>query len=125
MSGSYRDLKAWQKAIELVSEIYSSTRSFPKNEQFGLAIQLRRAAVSIPSNIAEGKGRFSDKEFSLFLHHARGSLFEVETQLVIARRLGYINEQDAGRLTSQAGELARMLNGLIQALKPVKAAAVA
>jgi four helix bundle protein len=81
--------------------------------------------VSIPSNIAEGKGRFSDKEFSLFLHHARGSLFEVETQLVIARRLGYINEQDAGRLTSQAGELARMLNGLIQALKPVKAAAVA
>jgi four helix bundle protein len=122
MSGSFRDLKAWQKAIELVAAIYSCTRTFPKDEQFGLASQLRRAAVSVPSNIAEGKGRFSDKEFNLFLHHARGSLFEVETQLTIAHRLGYLAEPDASRLVSQAGEVARMLNGLIHSLQPDKVA---
>ena len=80
MSGSYRDSKVWQRAIELVVDIYSCTRSFPNEEFYGLAGQLRRAAVSIPSNIAEGKGRRTDKEFLLFLHHARGSVFEVETQ---------------------------------------------
>ncbi|HEX9136921.1 MAG TPA: four helix bundle protein [Nitrospirota bacterium] len=120
MSGSYRDLKAWQKAIELMAEIYSCTRTFPKDEQFVLTSQLRRAAVPVPSNIAEGKGRFSDKEFSLFLHHARGSLFEVETQLTIAHRLGYFAEPDASKLVGQAGELARMLNGLIHSLQPDK-----
>jgi four helix bundle protein len=88
MSGSYRDIKAWQKAIELVVEIYSCTRNFPREKIYGLANQLRRAAVSVASNIAEGKGRRTDKEFLLFLHHARGSVFEVETQLTIAGRLG-------------------------------------
>jgi four helix bundle protein len=120
MSGSYRDLKAWQKSMELVAEIYLHTRKFPKDEQFGLAMQLRRAAVSVPSNIAEGKGRSSDKEFNLFLHHARGSLFEVETQLAIAHRLGHLGEPDASQLMRQAGELARMLNGLIHSLKAGK-----
>jgi len=81
MSGSLRDIKAWQKAIELMVEIYSSTRSFPREEVYGLANQLRRAAASVPSNIAEGKDRCTDKEFLLFLHHARGSVFEVEVQL--------------------------------------------
>jgi len=85
MSGSYRDIKAWQKAIELVVEVYSSTW-FPREELYGLANQLRRASVSIASNIAEGKGRCTDKEFLLFLHHARGSVFEVETQLILAGR---------------------------------------
>ena len=117
MSGSYRDIKAWQKAIELVVEIYSCTRSFPREEVYGLANQLRRAAVSVASNIAEGKGRCTDKEFLLFLHHARGSVFEVETQLTIAGRLGYVSESEARRLEGSAGEVARMLNGLIKAIK--------
>ena len=117
MSGSYWDIKAWQRAIELVVEIYSSTRSFPRAEVYGLASQLRRAAVSVASNIAEGKGRCTDKEFLLFLHHARGSVFEVETQLTIAARLGYVNQAEVQRMETLAGEIARMLNGLIKAIK--------
>jgi len=121
MSGSYRDLMAWQKAIELVAEIYSCTRTFPREEQFGLTNQLRRAAVSIPSNIAEGKGRSTDKDFSLFLHHARGSLCEIETQLTIAERLGYLPANTAGKLMEQASEVAKILNGLIRSLRPEEA----
>jgi four helix bundle protein len=117
MGGSYRDIKAWQKAIELVVQIYSCTRSFPREEVYGLANQLRRAAVSVASNIAEGKGRCTDKEFLLFLHHARGSAFEVETQLTIAGRLGYVAETEVQQLETSAGEVARMLNGLIKAIK--------
>jgi four helix bundle protein len=117
MSGSFRDIKAWQKAIDLVVEIYSSTRSFPREEVYGLANQLRRAAVSVPSNIAEGKGRCTDKEFLLFLHYARGSVFELETQLAIAGRLGYLTQADEQRIRTQAGEIARILNGLIKAIK--------
>jgi four helix bundle protein len=116
MSGSYRDIKVWQKGIDLVVDIYSCTRRFPRDEVYGLAGQLRRAAVSVPSNIAEGKGRRTDKEFLLFLHHARGSVFEVETQLTIAGLLGYIPETEVGRLGNSAGELARMLSGLIKAI---------
>ena len=100
----------------MVVDIYSCTRSFPKEELYGLAGQLRRAAVSIPSNIAEGKGRRTDKEFLLFLHHARGSVFEVESQLTIAGLLGYIPESEVGRLGNSAGEIARMLSGLIKAI---------
>lgn len=81
-----------------------------------MASQLRRAAVSVPSNIAEGKGRRADKEFLLFLHHARGSIFEVETQLMIAGRLGYIPEFEVRRLDNTAGEIARMLSGLIKGI---------
>ena len=116
MNDSYRDIKVWQRAIELVVDIYSCTRSFPKEELYGLAGQLRRAAVSIPSNIAEGKGRRTDKEFLLFLHHARGSVFEVESQLTIAGLLGYIPESEVRRLGNSAGEIARMLSGLIKAI---------
>jgi four helix bundle protein len=116
MSDSYRDIKVWQRAIELVVDIYSCTRSFPKEELYGLAGQLRRASVSIPSNIAEGKGRRTDKEFLLFLHHARGSVFEMESQLTIAGLLGYIPESEVRRLGNSAGEIARMLSGLIKAI---------
>lgn len=84
MSGSYRDIEVWQRAIKLVVDIYSCTRGFPKEEMYGLVGQLKRAAVSVPSNIPEGKGRRTDKEFLQFLHHARGPVFEVETQLIIA-----------------------------------------
>jgi len=119
MSGSYRQIKVWQKAIELVVDIYSCTRSFPKEEMFGLTSQLRRAAVSIASNIAEGKGRRTDREFLQFLHHARGSVFEVETQLTIASRLGYMPEAEVLRLGNSASEIARMLNGLIKAITSI------
>jgi four helix bundle protein len=117
VSGSYRDLKAWQYAIELVTQIYVSTSGFPNSELYGLTSQLRRASVSVASNIAEGKGRASDKELVHFLHQARGSLFEVETQLTIAYRLQYLTSKQADDLTAQAGQLARILNGLITALK--------
>jgi four helix bundle protein len=117
MSGSYRDIKAWQKSIELVVEIYSCTRRFPREEVYVLANQLRRAAVSVASNIAEGKGRCTDNEFLLFLHHARGSVFEIETQLTIAGRLGYIDQAQVRKIAAHAGEIARMLNGLIKAIK--------
>jgi four helix bundle protein len=97
-------------------DIYSCTRGFPKEEMYGLVSQLRRAAVSIPSNIAEGKGRRTDKEFLLFLHNARGSAFEVETQLTIAGLLGYISGAEVRRLEDSAGEIARTLSGLIKSI---------
>ncbi len=84
---SYQDLVAWQKAMDLVTEIYRVSQKFPKEELFGLASQIRRAAVSIPSNIAEGRGKASKGDFQYFLGHARGSLSEVETQVIIARNL--------------------------------------
>ena len=95
---SYRDLVAWKKAIELVTEIYRSTESFPRHETYGLTGQLRRAAVSVPSNIAEGQGRFSRGEFKQFLGHARGSLFELDSQILIARNLGYLDDESANVL---------------------------
>jgi four helix bundle protein len=117
VSGFYRDLKAWQDAVELVVDVYSCTSSFPKEETYGLSSQLRRAAVSVACNIAEGKGRCTDKEFLLFLHHARGSAFEVETQLIIAGRLGYIAESEMERMANSAGKIARMLDGLSKAIR--------
>ena len=116
MGGSYRDIKVWQKSMEFVVDIYSCTRRFPREEMYGLAGQLRRAAVSVPSNIAEGKGRRTDKEFLLFLHHARGSVFEPETQITIAGHLGYVTSAEVQRIGNSAGEVARMLGGLINAI---------
>lgn len=113
----YRDLVAWQRSIDLVAEIYLSTRSFPDNERFGLTAQIRRAAVSIPSNIAEGQGRCTTGEFRQFLGHARGSLLEVETQICIAKNLGYLDEPYSGILFERVAEIGRILNGLINSLK--------
>jgi four helix bundle protein len=90
----HRDLEAWKRSMTLVQEIYSITGSFPNHELFGLTNQMRRAGVSIPSNIAEGAARNSKKEFIQFLYIAIGSLSEVETQILIAKGLGYINEQE-------------------------------
>lgn len=109
----HRDLVAWQKAMKLVSEIYRATRGFPKEEIYGLTVQLRRAAVSVPSNLAEGRGRTSRREFHQFVSQARGSLTEVETQLEIAQDLGYLDEAAAVDLLKKASEIARMLNGLL------------
>jgi four helix bundle protein len=114
---SYRDLIAWQKAIELVTEIYRATQSFPDSERFGLTSQLRRAAVSVPSNIAEGHVRQSTGEFKQFLGHARGSLLEGETQIFIARNLGYFSQERSTNLIKRTEEAGRILNGLIGLLK--------
>jgi four helix bundle protein len=89
-----RDLVVWQKSMTLARDVYACTRSFPKEEVFGITAQLRRAAVSVPSNIAEGHGRTTDKSFRLFLSQARGSLFEVETQLELAANLKYLPVDD-------------------------------
>jgi four helix bundle protein len=114
---SYRDLVVWQKAVEFVTEIYRLTYTFPKEEMFGLMSQMRRAAVSIPSNIAEGHGRLSRKEYIYLLGNARGSLAELETQVIIAVNLGYLDEGMMDRLLEQAGELGRILNGLLASLR--------
>ena len=111
MGRSYRELIAWQKAMKLVTEIYAVTQRFPSEERYGLTNQLRRAAVSVPSNIAEGQARFSQKEFHHFLSQARGSLVEIETQLLIAKDLKYIVPAKAEELLVRADELGRILNG--------------
>ena len=113
MGRSYKDLVAWQKAMDLVTATYRTTAGFPKDELFGLTSQLRRAAVSIPSNIAEGQGRLSEKEFRHFLGQARGSLMEVETQLQIAENLGYLQEEQTAALLRSCAEVGRILNGLL------------
>jgi four helix bundle protein len=117
MGRSYRELIAWQKAMKFVTEIYAATQQFPSEERYGLTNQLRRAAVSIPSNIAEGQARFSQKEFHHFLSQARGSLVEIETQLLIARDLKYLQPSNAEDLLATADELGRVLNGLIASIK--------
>jgi four helix bundle protein len=117
MTKNYTDLIVWQKAKTLVTEIYRITMELPKDEMFGLTSQLRRAAVSIPSNIAEGQGRLSKGEFRLFLGNARGSLSELETQILIAKNLGFMSEIEADRLLTMANEIGKILNGLIASTK--------
>ena len=114
MKRDYRDLTVWQKAIDLVTEVYRVTRSFPKEEMFGLTSQLRRAAVSVPSNIAEGQGRLRRGEFRQFLGMAKGSLAELDTQLLIARNLGYLG--NPAPASERIAEVARLLNGLLNSL---------
>jgi four helix bundle protein len=113
MPSGYTDLKTWRKALDLVLDVYRCSRTFPKEELYGLTSQLRRSAVSVPSNIAEGKGRFSRKELVQFLYRARGSLLELETQMLIAHRLGYVADTEFERVRMSSAELGRMLNGLI------------
>lgn len=108
----HRDLLVWQKAMKFVTEIYQATSNFPKDELYGLTAQLRRAAVSVPSNLAEGHGRNSRREFRQFIGQARGSLTEAETQVEIALNLGYLSPADSSELLSQAAEIGKMLNGL-------------
>jgi four helix bundle protein len=117
MAGSYRDLIGWQKSMVLVREIYRATRAFPSEERYGLTSQLRRAAVSVPSNIAEGQARYSRHEFHRFLNNARGSLAEVETQIILANDLGHLAPEDADTLLLKTSELGRILNGLIASTK--------
>jgi four helix bundle protein len=114
---SYRQLIAWQKAMDFDAEVYRATRTFPKAELYGVTSQLRRAAVSIPSNIAEGQGRQTTGEFRQFLGHARGSLLETETQILLSERLEYLDHKTTEMLLAQSAELGRILNGLMRSLE--------
>ena len=107
MAQHYKDLIVWQKAMHLVNAVYDATDAFPKRETYSLTDQIRRAAVSIPSNIAEGQAHYCNREFLHFLRHSRGSLAELETQL-----RNYLSESQAGAILKQAEEVSRILSGL-------------
>jgi four helix bundle protein len=113
----FRDLLVWQKSMLLAHAIYRSTGGFPKSEIFGLTGQMRRAAVSVPSNIAEGHGRLTDGSMRVFLAQARGSLFELETQIELASGLGYLKSDTGKELLENCREIGRMLNGLLAVLE--------
>lgn len=117
---SHRDLKVWQIALDLTESLYRLSSDWPKHEQYGLVSQIRRASVSIAANIAEGAGRRTTGEFIQFVGIARGSLAEVETLLIIARRLGYIEDAVCKALLQDIFELGRMTTGLIQSLETKK-----
>jgi len=112
----HKDLVVWQKAMDLVTTVYKLTKSFPKSEVYGLASQMQRAAVSVPSNIAEGQGLKQTQAYARHLAIANGSLTELETQLEIARRLGYLTAEDEP-VIDRAGEVGRMLAGLRRSLQ--------
>lgn len=115
MKRSHRDLKAWQQAMELVATIYSATSRFPQHEQFGLTGQLRRAAVSVPANIAEGAARNGSKEFLHFLGIASGSLSELDTLVELAHKLGYLEQRE--ELQRQADDVAGLVMGLAASIR--------
>ena len=114
---SYRQLVAWQKAMDLAEEVYRATQRFPKEELYGITSQLRRAVISVPSNIAEGQGRQSTGEFRQFLGNARGSLLEVESHLLLAERFHDLRHEAAEDLLGRSAEAGKVLNGLIAALQ--------
>ena len=116
-SSDYRQLKVWQKAMDLTVEIYSLIKYLPREETYALSDQLRRSAVSIPSNIAEGQGRNSDKEFVNFLSIARGSLWELETQIEICELLSYIDSSQKENVLTQTEEVGKMLNALAHSIE--------
>jgi four helix bundle protein len=117
MAASFKELRVWQEAMKFAVEVYKVTDRFPRHELYGLSQQLRRAAVSIPSNIAEGKGHRSDREFANFLLHARGSLLEVQTQVMIAHALQYISDEEADCLLASSDTIGKGLNSLINSLR--------
>jgi four helix bundle protein len=118
MGQSYRQLIAWQKSMDFVMDVYTVTKAFPRDELYGLATQLRRAAVAVPTNIADGQARFSPNEFFYFLGRARGALVEVETQLLIAQNLNYFSAEQGQQLLDRAAEVGKILNGLIASIRP-------
>lgn len=117
-SSNYKELKVWQKAMDLTVEVYELVKLLPKEETYALSDQMRRAVVSIPSNIAEGQGRNSDKEFIQFLSIARGSLWELETQIEICLRIGYIDQSLTTSIYNLIAEISKMINALSNSLKP-------
>jgi four helix bundle protein len=113
---TYRTLVAWQRAIALATEVYTVSKTFPDDERFSLRQQIRRCAISIASNIAEGRGRGSQRDYRHFLRQARGSLYELDTQVVLAERLRYCTPTDASKLMTLISDTARPLQGLISSL---------
>ena len=120
----FRQLKVWQKAHEVILEIYRVTQEFPKSEVYGLTSQMRRAAISIGSNIAEGRGRDGDVEFARFIQIARGSASELEYQLLVARDLGYLAESECANLNSTLAEVGRMLVSLRGSVRSASTAGI-
>jgi four helix bundle protein len=118
MGQAFKDLVAWQKAIELTLAIYKVTAGFPDSERFGLTNQMRRAAVSVASNIAEGYGRSTRGEYVLFLGHARGSCSEIETQIVIAKALIFGNPTDLSSAETLCNDVGRLLGALMKSVRP-------
>jgi four helix bundle protein len=114
---SHKDLDVWRLAVDLAQDVYEASKAFPRDEQFGMTSQMRRAAISIASNIAEGAARHGQREFSQFLYIALGSASELETQLEIARRVGLLTEVDFTRLDTLLARVAQMLRGLIRSVK--------
>jgi len=114
---SYKELEVWRQSIELTIFVYALTKLFPREEQYSLTNQVQRAATSIPANIAEGWGRGITKEYILHLKYSRGSLMELETHLIVAERLGYVNRENLEKLQREIGHIGKMLNGLIASLK--------
>ena len=110
---NHKDLDAWKKSLDLVVQVYQVTSIFPDSERFGLITQMQRAAVSVPSNIAEGAARKSDKEFTYFLYIAQGSLAELETQYIISEKLKYISPDQLNTFINHKEEIAKMIYGLI------------
>jgi len=113
---NFQDLRIWQKGIEVVKDIYILTKKFPKEELYGLTSQMRRSAVSIPSNIAEGFRRYHNKEYKQFLYIAMGSCAELETQIIIAHELDYLNDTDKIEIIEKLKYICRMINQLIKKL---------
>jgi four helix bundle protein len=113
----FKDLIAWQKAMDLVNAVYDVTDAFPKREIYSLTDQIRRAAGSIPSNIAEGKAHYSNREFLHYLRHSRGSLAELETQILIAQKRNYLSESQAAEILKRSDEVSLILSGLINSSK--------
>ncbi len=113
----FRELKVWQKAMDLVTEVYRLAKLLPREETYALSDQLRRAVVSIPSNIAEGNGRFSTKEYISYLSIANGSRAEVETQLEVCVRIGYLKEEEIQKAMEMSEETGKMIGALIRKLK--------
>ena len=113
---SHRDLIAWQKAMVLVTDVYALTKAFPREEMYGLTAQTRRAAASVPANIAEGQGRRYGREFHQFLGNARGSLMELDTHLELAFRVGYLNDSQYSAVRAKVDEVGRILNGLMRSI---------
>lgn len=113
----FEKLKVWQESMNLVKEVYLITEKFPIKEQYGLTMQLRRCVISIPSNIAEGQGRYHRKEFIQFLYNARGSLYEIITQLKLGQDLGYLTNEYLIKLRQQCHSIESKLSGLINSMK--------
>jgi four helix bundle protein len=111
---THKDLNVWQESISLVTLIYEKTKSFPKDELFALTSQIRRSAISIPSNIAEGAARESNKEFLRFLFISQGSISELDTQLIIANNLKFLSKEDYSLISEKLSEIRKMLSGLIK-----------